>query len=275
MFIGDHGKVIELKHIKWLIVGTMILLAAAIVAAVILFVFNQKLTYANKKLRQSLETSQASMNKVRQQTDLLMAQLALAEAKIKDASPLTILPEVDDVEPAAKTQSVDSPPPQPASPQKTAVQNSPESRQKLKAAPKPKSPKPAPTPVTVEPSADLVMVEIDDLQLTRPKGSGNLSLEFKIRNVSPNPHRIEGRVIAILKGDDLLPNEWLTIPKVTLKDGRPTEKKGHRFAINNWRTMRMKTGYTGPLESYNLVEIFVYSSDGEVLLREVHPVTPQ
>lgn len=275
MFIGDHGKVIELKHIRWLIVGTMVLLAAAIISAVVLFIFNQKLSYANKNLRRSLETSQARMTKVRQQTDMLMAQVALAEARAKDAAPETIPPEGSTGETVTDSQPAVAPAVQATTSPPEAVSKPPEPRPAPKPAAKPKLQKPVPAPVVVEAPQDSVLVEIDNLILSRPEGNGPLNLEFKLRNVSPQPHRIEGRVIAILKGDDLLPTEWLTIPKVRLEDGRPSEKKGHRFAINNWRTMRMKTSYSGPLGRYNLAEIFVYSSDGEVLLREVHPVKPQ
>jgi hypothetical protein len=59
---------------------------------------------------------------------------------------------------------------------------------------------------------------------------------------------------------------------VKLVDGRPAEVKGHRFAINNWRTMRMQSSFSGDLEPFNLVEIYVYAMDGKIWLRELEPV---
>ena len=292
MLIGDHGKVIELKHIRWLIGGTLFLLLCAVLAAVVLFVNNQKLSSANDNLRQSLETSRARMKKVRQQTDLLMAQLALAEARAKEDGHETTLPSSDATDAADEPGEKDKPPAETQVPSKV-VSKSP-SKPEIKPPPKPKpkpaaKPKPAvkpgptasesaipvPAPEDEDASENVVMVEIDDLQLKRPSGSSTINLEFKLRNVSPKPQRLEGRVLAILRGDDLSPNQWITIPNVKLVDGKPAEIRGHRFAINNWRTMRMRTNFSGSLDKFNLVEIYVYAGDGKIWLRELEPVKPQ
>ena len=301
MLIGDHGKVIELKHIRWLIGGTAFLLLCAVLATVILFVNNNKLSSANDNLRQSLETSRARMKKVQQQTDLLMAQLAIAEARVKESDHQTSrnnypTEATEDVsvdetgQPGAKpvdSKSAEKPPEKNAVKVDANPANKPAPKPKPAAKPKPvpkPEPKPEPKPVqATEPAPKEtakavtnhnVMVEIDGLQLTRPSGSGTVNLEFKVRNVSPQPQRLEGRVLAILKGDNLPPAQWIPIPNVKLVDGKPAAVRGHRFAINNWRTMRMRTGYSGSLEKFNLVEIYVYSMDGEIWLRELEPVKP-
>jgi hypothetical protein len=228
------------------------------------------------------------MKKVRQQTDLLMAQLALAEVKASDAARKASEPQADSREAIVEPQQTVTPEPPANTPPPTVASNppGPKPAANLSAQPKPAGPKPiepkqaeakqgepAPRTMTAEVPQDPVMVEIDNLQLTRPDGTGVLNLEFKLRNVSPRPRRIEGRVIAILKGDDLPASEWVTFPRVKLVDGRPSEKNGYRFAINNWRTMRLKTNFSGPLERYNLAEIYVFSSEGQMWLREAEPVT--
>ena len=294
MLIGDHGKVIELKHIRWLIAVTAFLLLCAIAATVILFVNNTRLSSANDNLRQSLETSRARMKKVQQQTDLLMAQLALAEARANDSDRQKIMHKTENIagsgnsdegvketeskpgiagstEPTpakktVKTASKSVAKPVPAA--KPAIKNKPVSKPDPKPTVKAKA---APQKTAASTNND-VMVEIDGLKLNRPPGSGTVNLEFKVRNVSPKPQRLEGRVLAILKGDTLSPSQWIPIPNVKLVDGRPATVKGHRFAINNWRTMRMRTSYNGPIEQFNLVEIYVYSMDGEIWLRELEPV---
>ena len=298
MLIGDHGKVIELKHIRWLIGGTVFILFCAVLAAVILLVNNSKLSSANDNLRQSLETSRARMKKVQQQTDLLMAQLALAEARAKDSDyqkaknkSQPSAPDSTSAEGPVKSgakpiasKAVDKPTPKIAAKIDAKPADKPVPKPKPAAQPNP-APKPKPKPAdTAKPAPRLtakaitdknVMVEIDGLQLTRPSGSGTVNLEFKVRNVSPQPQRLEGRVLAILKGDNLPSSQWIPIPNVKLIDGKPAAIRGHRFAINNWRTMRMRTSYSGPLEKFNLVEIYVYSKDGEIWLRELEPVQPQ
>jgi hypothetical protein len=296
MLIGDHGKVIELKHIRWLIGGTLLLLCGTFLAAALLFVNNKKLSGANDNLSQSLETSRAQVKKVRQQTELLMAQLALAEARAKDAAQEQIPPPAKSIDAADKPGTDAQPVVEEAVPLKTA--DPPPSKSALKAAGKPAvkpNPDSAPSPPSdqgespqraaaakTEPARpkdkageEVVMVEIDGLELSRPPGSGTVKLEFKVRNVSPRPQRIEGRVLAILKGDNVPAARWIPIPNVKLVDGRPAEVRGHRFAINNWRTMRMRKNFSGDLEPYNLVEIYIYSMDGKIWLRELEPVKPE
>jgi hypothetical protein len=289
MLIGDHGKVIELKHIRWLIVGTVLLLSGAFLAAALLFLANQKLSGANDNLRRSLETSRAQVKKVGQQTELLMAQLALAEARAKDPSRQEISPPPDIPDPVDMTGADAQPSVKEEAPGQVADKSSPQSAQQSAVKPKPeaargpqsgaeKKPesavaaKPAPAPPGSGAAGEVVMVEIDGLKLSRPPGSGTVKLEFKVRNVSPAGQRIEGRVLAILKGDNLPPDRWIPIPSVKLVDGRPAEVRGHRFAINNWRTMRMQSSFSGDLEPFNLVEIYVYAMDGKIWLRELEPV---
>lgn len=285
MFIGDHGKVIELKHMRWLAGGTLFILMAAVLAAAVLFVLNQKLSHSNRILRQHLEATQTEMKKVRQQTDLLMAQLAVAQVKAGEADPTPAAPESDTTGAGEETESApggtDKPSESPSSsspgqkpdtgpaPEPPSEPESKQAAGKPPAADKPESASPA-----GEASGD-VMVEIDNLEVNAPQGSGTLKLEFKLRNVSPKPQRIEGRALAILKGDNLSPAQWITIPRVKLVEGRPAEQKGYRFAINNWRTMRLRTNFSGSIERYNLVEIYVFSEDGDIWLREVHAVPPQ
>jgi hypothetical protein len=120
------------------------------------------------------------------------------------------------------------------------------------------------------------MVEIENMKVTHQAGNGLLRCEFKLRNVSPSPQRLDGHVIVVLKGDNLQPGDWLAMPDVKLVDGQPAAtSKGYRFAVRNWRTMRMRATVAGPVERFNLAEVYVFSEEGELWLQEVQPISFQ
>ncbi len=273
MFIGDHGQVITLKRFKLLVLGALILLLAAAAAAGILFFYNQKMAYSNRNLHRKLEIAEEQIKNMRHQADLLMARIALAEAKADDSAKGAPVVAEEPLE-AAAAEEPETPPP-------ASIE---EKQMPAKPEPVPAQPKPlpetavseaSPTEPTPEPAA-AVTVEVENMTIVHRKQEGSLRCEFKLVNVSRKSQRITGRAVVILKGDELPPAEWIAMPKVALVDGQPSGKSGgYAFAIRNWRTMRMNVAVAGEVERFNLAEVYVFSETGELWLREVQPIRVQ
>jgi len=114
-------------------------------------------------------------------------------------------------------------------------------------------------------------VDIENLQISNPPDDNRLRVRFKIKNTSPKPRRVSGHVIVVLKGEQA---PSLPIPWMPLENGRPTgNQRGHTFAINYFKTMRVSTRSTKFAEKFQIASIFVFADEGSLLLEKEFPVS--
>jgi hypothetical protein len=254
LFIGDHGKVIAFKRIKFLLTlaGAAFLLSLA--AVCLLAVVNQRLHRRNTELQQGLEASAQEIRDLRHDRDLLTAQAVLMETKMSETlaggnrSSAAVLEPV----PAGAADKAPSQP-LPGPPGEASASG--------------KSPAPTSAPAAVRtPVGTGEGIAAEDLGIKYHRGRNTLELKFKIVNTSPGQKPVNGHAVAVLKGSHLEPREWMAMPAVSLTNGRPSGRQpGYRFSISHSKAFTHTMPAPRDLPAYDAAILYVFSNAGELL----------
>ncbi|MBT8372264.1 MAG: hypothetical protein KJO34_14960 [Deltaproteobacteria bacterium] len=254
LFIGNHGRTITLKRFKGMVLLTLVALTAAIVIAAGLFIWNQSILHEKAVIESKLNSLKASIDSVRHEKDILMTRLVLAESRVQEKladSPQNKL----DEEPIDQDTD-DSETVTPSTPAVAKAEPAPDQKQ---AAPQPDSDR----------SEINLSVAIENFKATIRPESNTLRVQFKIKNTSPNSQHVSGHAVVVLKGKQILPAHWLSIPGMRLIEGKPSGKKrGYAFGINYFKTMRFTTKAPKFREKYQSAAVYVFTRDGRLLLEQ-------
>ena len=254
LFIGDHGNVITLKHFKAIVIVMGSLFVLAVVFAIVLFFQNQGVLKQNKDLQKRFTDSRKQIEKLRHEIEILMARLVRAEAKTKEnvAEERQIPQEKKVAQPTATPPQVASKP----KPVKTV--------EKKSAVPQAAPPKPA--PAETDEAEPVISVAVENFKVSRESGNKNLNAQFKIKNTSTAPQRAAGRIVVVLKGDDLQVDQWLVMPAVALAGDKPSGKRGKSFSIQRFLTMNLTSKAPHYADQFQSAAVYVFTSTGELLL---------
>ena len=254
LFIGDHGNVITLKHFKAIVFVMGSLFVLAVVFAIVLFFQNQGVLKQNKDLQKRFTDSRKQIEKLRHEKEILMARLVRAEAKTKEnvAEERQIPQEKKVAQPTATPPQVASKP----KPVKTV--------EKKSAVPQAAPPKPA--PAETDEAEPVISVAVENFKVSRESGNKNLNAQFKIKNTSTAPQRAAGRIVVVLKGDDLQVDQWLVMPAVALAGDKPSGKRGKSFSIQRFLTMNLTSKAPHYADQFQSAAVYVFTSTGELLL---------
>ena len=258
IFIGNHGKTITLKRFKGMVLLTCLVLCVSIAVTAGLLVFSLNIRQEKKQLESDLLDLKTQIKAIRHEKDVLMTKLVLAESRSLSS-------------PAKKPQKQS----ESAIPQQNTNKNE-ETRQSTQLA---KIQEEAALEKIAEPSAaenqskSSLSVAIENFEISARADENLLNVQFKIKNTSPNSERVSGHTIVVLKGEQLQQNKWLSIPGVSLSDGKPTgQQRGYSFGINYFKTMRFKANLPKSPEIYQSATVFIFTPKGDLLLEQVFPV---
>ncbi len=254
LFIGDHGNVVTLKHFKTIVIGVGLLLMLAIVFVAVLLFKNIGFLKENKALQNRFAASEKQVEKLRHENEILMARLVLAEAKTKEnvSGDRQIQEKMKVAEPAVPTPEVE--------PKTEPV------KMEQKKPPVPRVTQPEPEPAETDEAEPIISVAVANFKISRE--SENLNAEFKIRNTSPEPQRVEGYAVVVLKGDDLQKDQWLVIPAVGLAGEKPSGKRGNSFSIQRFRTMSFTSKAPDYSDQFEIASVYIFAKTGEMLLEQ-------
>ncbi len=101
-----------------------------------------------------------------------------------------------------------------------------------------------------------------------------LRVEYVIRNDGSKSQQISGQTVVVLKGAEDAPDNWLVLPPVPLVSGKPDGKQGSAFSIFNFRTIRFKATDQQGADRYTRAAVYVFSTDGDLVLEKEFPVSP-
>ena len=258
LFIGDHGRVITLKRFKGIVFFAGLIFVVCVAAIAGLYWYNQSITSENKKMQSSLDIFQKRIQTLRHEKEILMARLVLAESRVKERSD--------------GSRAIDTPKSWLANKQKEPSQKDPGEvavKQKTTPAANP----PAKPETEAETQATNLSVRVENFNILKESDPGKIKIQFKIKNTSPDSQRVAGHAIVVLKGDNLQPKMWLSVPPMGLVGGKPTGKqRGHGFSINYFRTMRFTSNAPQSPDQFNKAAVYVYTRQGQLLLEQEFPV---
>ena len=257
LFIGDHGRVITLKRFKSIVFFAGLIFVVCVAAIAGLYWYNQSITSENKKMQSSLDIFQKRIQTLRHEKEILMARLVLAESRVKERSD--------------GSRAIDTPKPWLANkPKEPSKKDTGEVAVKQKTTPAANPP--AKPETEAETQATNLSVRVENFNILKESDPGKIKIQFKIKNTSANSQRVAGHAIVVLKGDDLQPKMWLSVPPMGLVGGKPTGKqRGHGFSINYFRTMRFTTNAPQSPDQFNKAAVYVYTGKGQLLLEQEFP----
>ena len=260
LFIGDHGNVVTLKRFKAIVLATGFLFFVAIGAVAVLIYINRGILDENQGFRNRIENFQKKIETLRHEKEILMARLVLAESKAKEN-----IPERRQSRAEINTDEKITPE-SPSVPKIETVEPD------KKAPPVSEATLPKPAALESRDTESAIRVVVDNFKVSRVSGSSNLNAEFRIKNASPEFQKVTGHAVVVLKGDDLPKHKWLVMPTVELVGDRPSGKRGKKFAIQRFRTMRFTSNSPNDSGEFQTAAVYVFLKTGELVLQQEFPV---
>jgi hypothetical protein len=251
LFVRDNGRTVPVRHFKAM-VWALILFGAALLTFIGMLAFLYIGLMDEKAALERIVASQEHEKAaIRKEKDFLMAQLAIAQSKLKismpDAEETGTVVEVDGAETPIEI----------VKPIKIKATKSPEE----KALPENEADMPAQN-LKMEPAK----ISVDNFWACYDSDAGRVHVEFKVINVGEKKQPVSGYAYTILKDGKEEKDRWLIFPETQLFNGMPVQTRGMRFRIYNFRTMKFSVKHNDP-NQYTYATIFVYRQDtGELML---------
>ena len=239
LFLGSRGKTVTFHHFKAVVFTAILILLASTAVSTWFWHQNRSVRSDNRALRGEIENMKQAVDSVRDEKDILTARLVVAESRVAEL--------IGKSAPAKKIEEGQTSGKQPV--------KKPEAALSVIEKPEP--------PLNVDVRNFIVYFEPD---------INTLRVEYKLLNTGRKGNPVSGRTMVIMKEDENQPDDWLVMPPVPLVDNRPKGNRGKYFSINRFRTVRFKANdQIGP-DQYKSAAVFVFSSNGTLLLEKVFPV---
>ncbi len=248
LFLGDHGQIISLGRLKRLVIPLALMLVIATVSFAWLLIVFKSSREDNKNLSDALDLSRQKVMSLRDEKELLMVRLVMAESRIKNSAD-DISPDTDSsVETGADSKAIDktaSLPDEKQVEEKTAFAR-PEKFQKT---------------------------AVEDFIVLFEPDTAVLKVQLKIVNTSQNAQPVSGHAFVILKQSEAAQNSWLIFPSVPLVSGKPAMfKKGQYFSIVRFKTVKFKARNETNPKRFKNATVFVFAKTGKLLLEKSFPI---
>ena len=253
-------------------IALVLTLVVVVVSVSSLLIIAKSASEENEGLRNALDISKKQVAALRDEKDLLMVRLVLAESGVEAGIEAKIEAGIED-KPAdiGKKQKGEA---SGSLPDKSAsIKTKPDTADvdKTVLLTGEKQPEEETTSAI---SAKLPNTSIKDFVVLFEPGSNILKVQFKIIKISPDSQPVSGHAFVILKDDEVDEDRWLTFPHVTLSSGKPSRyNKGQYFSIFRFKTVNFKAQYEADPERFNNAEVLVYNTTGDLLLEKSYPVT--
>lgn len=255
LLIRNDGQTISLGDLKVLAAAAIVVLAVATTISIAFIMRSKDVRKENTTIKKALSSSQSEALALRKEKEALMVRLVLAEAKQQEYKTSTEKKLPKDVFEALSLKGGS----QANSDQKLALTSGDRKGQPaaLKTESKPES------IVPIRPEH----VDIDEFTIAYNRNSGMVKAKFKINKIDEEVITASGYAFVVLKSNDVLQSEWVTMPVSELVDGRPVQiKKGLSFSISRYKTMRFKKTITGEFKRFKIATVFVFDKTGQILI---------
>ena len=248
LLLEDHGQMVLLGKLKRLVIPLALVLIIATVSFAWLLIVFKSTREDNRNLSNALDISRQKIISLRDEKDLLMVRLVVAESKIKNSAADILTDKSPSVEAGANSRDVDkrgSFPHEKKVEEKTAF---------------------------IQPEKLQKTVIKDFIVLFEPDTSA-LKVQFKIIKTSQSSQPLSGYVFAILKQNKANQNSWLIFPSVPLVSGKPAMfKKGQYFSILRFKTIKFRLQNETNPKRFKNATVFVFAKTGKLLLEKSFPI---
>jgi hypothetical protein len=232
LFIGDRGP-ITISSFKAVVLATIgVLLISAAVAGGFYYLYQTE-KKKNAGLQNDMGNLSRVMTSLRNEKDILMARLVVAESRVKEKLTKEDKPETE--QKVVKFAGID----------RLAAQSS-----------------------TGSQTDTQLKVAVEDFIVFHEPDINTLRVQYKVINTGSKEQPVSGKTIVVLKNTDAEQNKWLPLPSVPLVAGKPSGQWGRSFSIFNFRTMRFKVNDQPGPDQFNTATVFVFSLTGELLLEK-------
>ena len=259
LFIGNRGKPITLKRFKGMVLFTLFVICVIIALAVGLFLWNRNIMGEKSQLESHLKKLEEQNQELRHERDILLTRLVVAKSRALDNQ--NRLPE---------KQTPAESPEQTEQGANRAEQSAPldmktteiEGQNQVKVQ------------SNSDPPASGMSVAIENFKFSVRSDNSSLRVQFKLKNTSPYSQHVSGHAIVVLKGEEIQQNEWVSLPGISLVEGKPTgRQQGSAFGISNYKIMRFTARKAHSPEKFQTASVYVFAKTGELLLEQDFPVT--
>ena len=257
LFIGNSGKPITLKRFKGMVLFTLIVVCVFIALAAGLFLWNRNILREKNQLESHLKNIEKQNQELRHEKDILLTRLVVAESRVpgnQDSMP--------------KNQTVEE------SPERTEpdANHAEQSVPLVMTTPKTEGQNQVEVPSNSDPPGSGLSVAIENFKLSVRSDNNSLRVQFKLKNTSPYSQHVSGHAIVVLKGEEIQQNQWVSLPGISLVEGKPTgSQQGKAFGINNFKIMRFTASRPHSPERFQTASVYVFTQTGELLLEQDFP----
>ena len=254
LFIGNRGKPITLKRFKGMVLIAFFAFCLVIALAVGLYWWNRSILQDKNLLESKLQELTEQNQELRHERDILLTRLVVAESRTlekQDSASERQSDEEPPGQPGQETNDSESSPP----PTMTTTNNGDQIR--VKAQPDGESTEAG------------LSVAIEDFKLSVKPGNNSLRVRFILKNTRPDSQLVSGHAIVVLKGEKIQINQWVSLPEISLVEGKPTgRQQGKAFGIKNYKIMRFTANKPRSPEKFQTASVYVFAVTGELLLEQ-------
>ncbi len=236
LFVGNHGKVVSFDNVRGWTIASASVLAISIAAAIMLFFLYRNVVDKNENLLKTLTMVRKQIPPLKNDKDILITRLVVAESKIEALQGKEEKPAGDSFDVKVDSQE---------EPSDSHVQNQAEKTRS---------------------------VEVGQFRILYNQDAEDMKIEFKLTNVLQDSQPVSGFIFVVLKGNKITQDNWLTLPDVTLVSGKPSRiNKGRYFVISRFTIIRFTTKIEFNPESFKWATVYVFAREGEMLLEKDFP----
>jgi len=257
LFIGNRGKPITLRRFKGMVIVNLLVICVVIVLAAGLFMWNRNILQEKNQLESHLNKLEEQNQELRHEKDILLTRMVLAESRTPEKQGSALEKQIDEKSPRQTAQDTTNAG-QSVSPSMTATKTEVQNQ------------------VKVQPDSDPpglgLGVAIENFKLSVRSGNNSLKVQFKLKNTSPYSQHVSGHAIVVLKGEEVQQNQWVSLPGISLIEGKPTgRQQGNAFGISNFKIMRFTASKPHAPEKFQIASVYVFAQAGELLLKQDFP----
>jgi hypothetical protein len=117
-------------------------------------------------------------------------------------------------------------------------------------------------------------VALEKFTVIKDGATGDLLVRFDIRNISPSPGDVSGRIFIVLKPDHDSEDDWLVVPQSAIENGIPYEyKKGQYFSIAHFKPVKFRIKHPDDPEFYKRASVFVFNEQADLIFEKLINIT--